>query len=79
MQVFDGGQPADTEQINCSEKEAELDRAVMDAERIFIDKDLNQKLMWHVWAASAETGQASFRQTWKVLMHLIDCVHKVAD
>lgn len=46
FKVFDGGQPANTEVTNCSEKEeAEPDQAVMDAEQIFIDKNLYQNLL----------------------------------
>lgn len=49
MQVFDGGQPADIKMTNCSEKVgAMLNRAVMNAEQLFIDKNLAQNLLRHV-------------------------------
>lgn len=49
MQVFDGGQPTDIEMTNCSEKEgATLNRAVMNAEQLFIDKNLAHNLLWRV-------------------------------
>lgn len=56
------------------------DQAVMDAEQIFIDKNSDQNLLWHVWAASVETGRVSFSHVLTLtegdVLNRLDCVRR---
>lgn len=88
MQVFDGGQPTDIEMTNCSEKEgAMLNRAVMNAEQLFIDKNLAHNLLWRVlscvvWdrhcrANLSQAGNVLFQPEGADVFNQLHCVLKV--
>lgn len=82
---MEGSQQTEKWQTAQKKEDAELNRAVMDAEQIFIDKNLDQTSLWHAWAAYFETGRASFRLAGNVLLwprgfdvfNKLHCVHKV--